>query len=470
MVAKVVRDAFDAIRGNEKPTTVPGFLRPIDTAAIARELNLEAEASQRGQSNTPPSNASVPDLIEQKILQRIESEWTWQGGELINSLRAYTQRLIGYSVESEFTRLAVQANDTLARLREADHRAEAELGPLREHYIALRNELHDFQKDHRLTRAARRNARRWTTFGLLFILIALEATANGLFFAKGSEFGIVGGVGTAVIISLLNVWFCFILGLSPIRWVNHRNLLVKLSGLLISMAGIAGLVALHGFAAHYRDAMAAVGEDRALRVAFDTLRDSPSKLADLNSYYLFGMGIFFGLLSVYKGATFDDPYPGYGPQSRRHEDSRQDYSDRHADLFDDLADIKDETVRVLDTGIQQIPLYPQQAANIRAQRAALIQSFRGYETAVEAAANQLLAHYRDSNRKWRNTPVPAHFDRTWALPHSFLNSPEVRTLTADDEERPDMRATLAELRRLSQDVLTEYEKLMINFPHPTKMN
>jgi hypothetical protein len=470
MIAKVVRDAFDAIRGNEKPMTVPGFLRPIDTGAMARELNLEAEAAQRGQSNTPPSNASVPDLIEQKILQRIESEWTWQGGELINSLRAYTQRLIGYSVESEFTRLDVQANDTLARLREADHRAEAELGPLREHYVALRNELHDFKKRHRLTRAARANARRWTTFGFLFILVALEATANGLFFAKGSEFGIVGGVGTAVVISLLNVSFCFILGLWPMRWISHRNLPVKVSGLVLSLAGIAGLVALHGFAAHYRDAMAAVGESRALRVAFDTLRDSAWKLADLNSYYLFSMGLFFGLLSIYKGATFDDPYPGYGPSSRRHEDARQDYSDRHADLFDDLADIKDKTVQALDQGIQQIPLYPQQAAHIRAQRAGLIQSFRGYETAVESAANQLLAQYRDTNRKWRSTPIPAYFDRTWVLPHSFLKSAEVTTLTADDEERPDMRATLAELRRLSQDVLSEYEKLMVNFPHPTKMS
>jgi hypothetical protein len=136
MIANVLREAVDAIRGSDKPTTTPGFLRPIDTDLVARELNLKGTAAERGQSNIPHSHASGVDAFEQQLLQRIESEWTWQGGELINNLRAYAQRLIGYSVESEFSRLEVRAKDTLAQLREADHRAEAELGPLREHYVA----------------------------------------------------------------------------------------------------------------------------------------------------------------------------------------------------------------------------------------------------------------------------------------------------------------------------------------------
>src|SRR5207237_204208 len=103
-------------------------------------LNLDVVAAERGKSEIPPSSATAPDAVEQQIIQRIESEWTWQGGELINNLRAYTQRLIGYSVDSEFSRLEIQAKDTLAQLRVADHRAEAELGPLREDFVAARNE------------------------------------------------------------------------------------------------------------------------------------------------------------------------------------------------------------------------------------------------------------------------------------------------------------------------------------------
>jgi hypothetical protein len=470
MIAKVLRDAVDAIRGSEKPTTVPGFLRPINTAAIARELNLEAVAAERGEDNIPSTNSSAPDAVEQQIIQKIESEWTWQGGEFINSLNTYRQRLVGYSVAAEFSRLVVQAHDTLARLREAEHRAEAELGPLREHFIDLRNELRDFKSRHRLTRAARAHAHRWTTFGLLFILIAVESLANGLFFAKGSEFGLVGGVGIAVVISCLNVGTCFTLGLWPVRWTNRRNWVIKILALTVTLVGIGGIIALHAFAAHYRDAMALVGEDRALSAAVATLKATPWILASLNSYYLFAMGLFFSLFSIYKGATFDDPYPSYGVMSRRHERAREDYSDVHAELFDDLASIKDKTIEVLGAGIKAIPIYPQEAASIRAQRAALVQTFRGYEPAVVTAANHLLAIYRDRNRIHRTMPAPAYFGRAWALPHSFLESAEVRTLTAEGgDEDVDINATLTELRRLSQEVLSEYEKLMTSYPHPTKM-
>src|SRR5262249_30276968 len=151
----------------------------------ARQLSLEATARKRGKSDMPRSDASTPDAVEQQIIQKIESEWTWQGGELINNLRAYKQRLASYGVQSEFTRLVVRGKDTLTQLREADHRAEAELGPLREDYLTARQELDNFKKKNRLTRLVHVHPRRWTTFGFLFVLVAFESIANGIFFAKG---------------------------------------------------------------------------------------------------------------------------------------------------------------------------------------------------------------------------------------------------------------------------------------------
>jgi hypothetical protein len=471
MVVGAFRKFTEAIRGDDGRGVVQGYMRPIDTDEIARRLKIDSEAAARGSRDQPSADSQSLDGIEQKIIQTLESEWTYHGSDLINNLRAYSSRLIAVSVQTELANLDLLAQNTLSKLREANHRAEAELGPLRETYVSRRDELDDFRAKYRLKRAARNPARRWTTFGLLFLLIGIESGLNGFFFAKGSEFGLRGGIGTAIGISFVNVLFAFILGLFPMRWINHRNYLVKLIGLIVTIIGLAGLVALHGFAAHYRDATALVGEDRAFATALQTLKTSPLLLADLNSFYLFGIGLLWAFLAIWKGATFDDPHPSYGAHYRRAASAREAYSDEHALLFDDLEKIKEDTVAQLDAGIRNIPRFPQEASLIRAQREAHLDEFRAYESAVVTAVNQLLARYRDGNRSHRrNSPTPKHFDSSWQLPHSSLADSDVRKELAEPATPPlDANAALAELRSLSKALLDEYESLLVKYPHPTKM-
>lgn len=469
--AATLKKAGRAIFEQKQSGPAAGFLQPIDTDRMARTLRLDEVATENGQKNLPPSEGQTLDAVEQSIVQPIEAEWTLHGGELINHLRAYAQRLIGFSIDAEFQRLHLKANDALTNLRAAHVRAEAELGNLLPDYLSARREYEGFRTRHRLTRSVRNQGGRWTAFGLLFVLVALESVLNGFFFAKGSEFGLVGGVGTAIGISLCNVAVAFALGLGPSRWINHRNLLAKLIGVIFVLIGMASLVALHAFAGHFRDATALVGEERAMAVALEHLQRAPWILAELSSYYLFGLGVLFALLGLWKGYTFDDPYPAYGSHARRAETANQLYAEEHRSLFDDLEAIKDATIKELENSISHIPMYPQQAAHIRAQRAAMLETFRAYEAALEAAANQLLTRYRDKNRQARTTPAPAHFSASWKLPRSFLTSAQVKELTAEaPQEAHNTAGALDELRRLSKEVLGEFEGLMTKFPHATPMH
>jgi len=462
---------LSAIRGTRPPSVVPGFLRPIDTGALERELNLKEAGAQRGMKELPDTTDNIFDAVEQTITQRVVSEWTWQGDELINNLRAYAARLIGFSVSTERAQLGLAATNALTRLQKASIQAVSELGPLKEDYLAARKELQDFRKKHRLDRPARNPARRWTTFGLLFVLIAVESVLNGLFFATGSVFGIIGGIRTAIGISATNVIIAFLLGLWPARMINRRNIFVRSLGFVLTVAGLVALVSLHAFAAHFRDATAAVGEVRALKTAIDELIKAPWAVADINSAYLFGLGVLFSIGAFWKGYTFDDPYPGYGPVSRRAEHAREAYSDEHHRLFDDLEAEKEDTVKRLREGIDKIPVFPQNADQIRTQRAALLQRFRAYEGSVELAANQLLQVYRDANKTSRTTRPPAHFNNAWKLPHSFLNTRDIIDLTAPTESTPpeEIPAIIVELERHRDAVLSEYMKLITQHPHPTEM-
>lgn len=467
MLSKIV-DALN--RADEHRGGPQGFLRPIDVDRIARTLELAVIGESNGRLNLPSSTSTVFDAVEQKIVQEIQSEWSWQGSEFVNQLRAYADRLIGFSVEAELQRLQLIARNTLSRLSAANHTVEGELGPLRDFFVDTRNELKTFRNKHKLDRPARIPSGRWATFGLLFVLIALESVLNGFFFAKGSEYGILGGIGTAVGISVVNVLFAFLVGLGPTRWINHRYVLIKASGVAALLTGIAILIALHLFGTHFRSATAIGGEDHAMPKALESLLSTPLSFPDMASVYLFGLGVLFALGALWKGYSFDDPYPTYGAQWRRFQRALDDYRDEHAAHFDQLDVIKEETIKDLDRGIAQIPKYPQQAAKIRAQRSSILQMFENYEREIEAAVNRLLAEYRATNRQHRTDPPPAHFEQLWRLPYSMLRTDDAKVLTSETEQAPiSIAQALDELRALSCQVLQEYEKLLVQYPHATQI-
>src|SRR4051794_20005543 len=136
MVAESLKRFGQAVRSNEVPLVAPGFLRPIDTRLIARELKIEAAAQHRGGNELPHQSEESLDSVERAIIQKLESEWSWQGSELVNNLRAYATRLVGYSINSEFAKLKITATNTLVRLRNENTRAPADLGPLKDAYIS----------------------------------------------------------------------------------------------------------------------------------------------------------------------------------------------------------------------------------------------------------------------------------------------------------------------------------------------
>jgi hypothetical protein len=95
----------------------------------------------------------------------------------------------------------------------------AELGPLRQSFLAAQSELERFQRQHRLERPARNPSGRWTTVGFLVILVGIESVLNGAIFQKGAQFGWIGGIGTAIGISLVNVVLGYLLGWGPARFI-----------------------------------------------------------------------------------------------------------------------------------------------------------------------------------------------------------------------------------------------------------
>jgi hypothetical protein len=457
------------VQNKDQPAVAAALFPQIDTARIARDLKIETIARDRGRHDLPETRDNSLDAMEQKIIQEMEGERARQGDELLNSLRRYAARLVSYSIPGKFLRLQIQADHVLAWLRVATGQALRNLTPLQERYACANDELEQFKKRNHLSRPPREPSHLWSTLGLLFILVAIESVLGGFVFAESSEFGAVSAFGTAIGISLTSVALSFLLGLGPSRWRNHRRSFISRSGLLITIAGFSSIVVLHLCAAQLRVVTGPVAEGKTFAAVWEAIQRAPWAVPDIASACLVGMGSIFALGAIWKGHCFDDPYPRYGAACRRKTLAWEEYSNAYFDLFNELSNVKEDTVAQLNDGIARLPQFREMAVDVRAQRAAMLNSFRAYETSVETATNQLLRLYRDINHAQRATAPPPHFDEKWQLPHSFLLSPELKSLLVDPE-MGDVASSLTELERLSKAIITRYELLRERYPHPSEVD
>jgi hypothetical protein len=121
------------------------------------------------------------------------------------------------------------------------------------HEQAAERDLAKFKTQQRLTREPQYPTSRLFSAGVLLALILVEAGLNGVLFAESSEAGLLGGWTEAVVLAVANVGVAFLLGFLALRALNARNLLAKAAGGVAMVAGLALILAINIFGAHYRD-------------------------------------------------------------------------------------------------------------------------------------------------------------------------------------------------------------------------
>jgi hypothetical protein len=236
-------------------------------------------------------------------------------------------------------------------------------------------DLERFKAENGLTRDAHYPASPLLGFGILAILILVEAAINGVLFAETSDRGLFGGWLEAMALAITNVGVAFLVGSIVFPQVNRRSLPAKAGAIALSLAGLAALVAVNLFGAHYRDFRAAAArtdlsreaqaaprretivavkpvlseahgsktkpaplpfpevaakpasseDDKAKRSEMDALRrvfQAPFDLESFTSVFLLIIGLCAATVAAADGYKFDDPFPGYGKRHRRYAEAR----------------------------------------------------------------------------------------------------------------------------------------------------
>ncbi len=308
------------------------------------------------------------------------------------------------------------------------------------------------------------------TYGVLLALVFFESVLNGFFFQKGSELGLLGGIGIAFAVSFANVGLGFMTGALPARYTNHRRLVARTLGFLATSALLVAILGLHVFAAHYRDASAAAAPGRVYQAALANIASNPLGLRELESWFLLLLGVLLALTAFMKGYRKDDPYPGYGPMYRRAREAAEDYDEEYRELFAELDEVREEAVDAFKQALVLIPQKANQADSALAQRAKVIQDFANYEAHLEQTANRLLAAYHQANRAHRRCPAPARFDKPHRLDRRGISEREVELIgDGSPDGQPTVSAALQEISKLQEEVLARYEDLVSQADRPAKL-
>ena len=214
-------------------------------------------------------------------------------------------------------------------------------------------------------------SRLWN-FTVILVILAIESILNGTFLARGLETGLLGGIVEAFAIAAINVSFGFFLGNSVIRYVFHRSYILRV--LAFIEIPISGAIAIffNLLVGHYRDALGGPDPAHASSTALYSFRLHPFDLAAIESWVLFALGLFFSTVAAVDGFKMNDPYPGYGKISRKHEEIIQEYTDEKANIVEDLSRTCDQALDYMRNARQNLAARRAELSMILDQRENLL--------------------------------------------------------------------------------------------------
>lgn len=383
----------------------------ISVSKEAKRLRLEARGEEDGHNGVPSTHATQPETVgaHAEIMSIVENRVSKEYAACENLL-AHRNRTI--------VRCKSQIDGIIESLEAAEKRFKEELSQIQREQIptlsdldeALESEekeLNDFKKKNRITRPPRAPEERWWKFALLLTAFLGEGLMNMLFFARGSEFGLIGGIIQALIFAGVDgVIVCF-LGMG-IAWFASRKLWYKLTASFCTTL-FAGWAVLYNFlVAHYREA-AQKGLEDAPSIAFETFKNNPFSLDQPDSILLVAIGFIISIIGMWTGYTWRDPIPGYEAIGKRYRTQRKYFLSQHNKFLEGIRNAKNSMLRDVDQKVKLATENLMRFTDTIGRIDTIIKNFPKYHTDAEKSGNALIRIYETANEKARSSPPPPFF-------------------------------------------------------------
>lgn len=391
----------------------------IDREGAIHKLKLDERAADAGKANQPPSDAAEFDSIETAIIGDMSEYLNRAQIDAANNQSVYGQRLAELALLRELSSITGASQTALGDYQAAVTIWRNKLANIADAIRDSYQELSTFKTEHRLGRPAHGAALPIYTWAVVLGSWVVESVINTAFLRVNDQYGWVGGFIAALIVAAVNVGLSALVGRYWWGYIFHRSYLRRTLATLGCGAWLAGIGVWNLLAAHFRDAKSGGFEHPETQALASFLNDTFS-LGSIYSYGLLAMGLAFALISASAAFRMDDPYPGYGPIYRRHEDRCDDYAEEVEEALSELREIRDSGIKGARDIRDQLNAQFAERGQIIAARETHRLRYDEHLDYLETITNSLLDHYRSANRTARTTSPPPHFSERWKLKRSPL--------------------------------------------------
>jgi len=432
---------------------------PLDIKKIKKDLRLDEKAKFNGSKQLPSSDTDDFDEVENKIINKIEAERARCLNEFNDHLTTYNQRLATLNIESRLTKVTLAAKEAISNFKEQIHQGQDDLKLARDDVEEHEKQLKNFRLENGLSRPAHYPGSILFHIGFIALIFLAECLFNALFLAVGNEFGLLGGMGEALVISLVNIGVALLLGKKVLPFFFHKKIGLKLLSATVLLSFFLGNFLFNLLVAHYRDALAIEMSDKATILAISSFTTAPLNITDFKSWIMVGVGCLFALSTLLDGFKMDDPYPYYGHWDRLRRRAYETYADKKATLLEDLKDTRDIASASLAKLKDDLIKRRQEHDSIIANRTNLLVNFEAHQNYLESSGRELITFYRARNRESRNTPPPKHFDQKWNLERK--HSPVLPPSSLSDKRLNEVIAEASTtIQTAIQNVMDEFDQAL----------
>ena len=249
---------------------------------------------------------------------------------------------------------------------------------------------------------------------ILLGILLLESIANGAFLGDLVRGGFAQGILVAMAIAVINIFIGVSAGIFT-RNINSIFISRKLFGVLVILIWLIGTVFFNLFVGHFRDAVGAAGWEQGLIDAPKTFFNWSTVLVltDAMSWFLVTVGIIFSFIALYDGYGKDDPYPNYGSKTKQLEIFRENYISYLSEANDKQNECLEEAIELggntLDKVEQDLRTFRQ---NLTFLTGRVENQFPAFCENHAEIFSQLIANYRQTNMRLRESEPPAYFNST----------------------------------------------------------